>query len=106
MIQRETAREPLDTTTEIETPEHVRFRHHVAGPASRAVAYLVDLLVRGAIVVVFVLVAAVAGATSSDAVSHASSGVLLLVAFVVEWGYYVFFETVMHGRTPGKHAMG
>src|SRR5262249_28045780 len=40
----------------------------------------------------------------SGSVEHASTGVVLLVAFVVEWAYYVFFETVWSGRTPGKRA--
>jgi uncharacterized RDD family membrane protein YckC len=105
MIHRDAPRDPLDTTTEIETPEHVRFRHHVAGPAKRAIAYLIDFVIRGAIVFAFLVVVAIAGATDSEGVKHASSGALLLVAFVVEWGYYVFFETVLHGRTPGKSAM-
>src|ERR1700728_1518953 len=105
MIHRDAPRDPLDTTTEIETPEHVRFRHHVAGPAKRAIAYLIDLVIRGAIVFAVLLVVAIAGATDSEGVKHASTGALLLVAFVVEWGYYVFFETVLHGRTPGKQAM-
>ena len=41
----------LDTTVEIETPEHVVFSCSLAGPARRALAYLIDLLVRGAIVI-------------------------------------------------------
>ena len=61
MIHRDHLPEPLDTTVEIETPEHVRFRYHVAGPAKRALAYLIDLLIRSAIVVAIGLVAAMGG---------------------------------------------
>ncbi len=57
MIQRTAFREPLDTTAEIETPEHVRFRYHIAGPAKRALAYLIDLVVRAASAVVLAAVA-------------------------------------------------
>lgn len=105
MIKREIAREPLDTTTEIETPEHVRFRHHVAGPAKRALAYVIDAVVRGSIVVVVYLLVVVAGAASGDAFKQASTGLLLFILFLVEWGYYVFFETIWSGRTPGKRAL-
>jgi uncharacterized RDD family membrane protein YckC len=105
MIQRETSREPLDTTTEIETPEHVRFRYHVAGPARRALAYLIDLAVRAAIVTTVGFVAALVGVASGDAFAHASLGLLLFIGFWVEWGYYVFFETLWSGRTPGKRAL-
>ncbi len=105
MITRAPIREPLDTNVEIETPEHVRFRYHVAGPAKRAVAYLIDLLIRGVIVLVLGIVAVLAGVGSSDGMRHASSGLQLLVLFVVEWAYYVVFETVWSGRTPGKRAL-
>lgn len=104
MIKREVAREPLDTTTEIETPEHVRFRYHVAGPTRRALAYLIDALVRGGFLLVISLLLLLTSATSTESLTHASSGLVLLVLFVVEWGYYVFFETLWSGRTPGKRA--
>jgi uncharacterized RDD family membrane protein YckC len=106
MTKREVAREPVDTTTEIETPEHVRFRYHLAGPANRALAYLIDLVARGAILAVFVFLAALGGVSAGEATKNASNGVLLLAFFVVEWGYYVFFETIWSGRTPGKRAFG
>lgn len=105
MIQRPAIRDPLDTTVEIETPEHVRFRYHVAGPGTRALAYLVDLLLRGAIVMVIGICAAIGGFAAGEAWEHASGGFMLLVLFVVEWAYYVFFETVWSGRTPGKRAL-
>lgn len=104
MLKREVARDPLDTTTEIETPEHVRFRYHVAGPAMRALAWLVDALVRALIAVAMAVVGLFAGLTT-DALGRASGGVLLVVLFLLEWGYYVFFETLWSGRTPGKRAL-
>jgi uncharacterized RDD family membrane protein YckC len=106
MKQREPAREPVDTTTEIETPEHVRFRYHVAGPANRALAYLVDLAARGLVLTVFIFLAALGGLSAGEATKQASNGVLLLAFFVIEWGYYVFFETISSGRTPGKRVFG
>jgi uncharacterized RDD family membrane protein YckC len=105
MIQRAQLREPLDTTVEIETPEHVRFRYQVAGPAKRAVAFLIDLVVRGTIVLVIGCVAAVAGLAASSSLAGASTGLVLLVVFVVDWAYYVLFETIWSGRTPGKRAL-
>lgn len=102
MIKPESAREPLDTTTEIETPEHIRFRYHLAGPARRALAYLIDGLLR-AVVVVVVSVAAFAGFVGG--LPRASVGLSLLVLFLLEWWYYVFFETLWSGRTPGKRAL-
>ena len=91
---------PLDNTTEVETPEHVRFRYRVAGPVRRMLAYLIDLLIRGLVVLALGLVLAIA-LGSPDAVG----GVLLIAAFVLEWGYYVFFETTGDGRSLGKRAL-
>ncbi|MEO5728296.1 MAG: RDD family protein, partial [Byssovorax sp.] len=102
MTRREASREPVDTTTEIETPEHVRFRYHVAGPAKRALAYFIDLLARGGVLFVFSLLAVLGGVSADEASKKASMGVILLALFVVEWCYYVFFETIWSGRTPGK----
>jgi uncharacterized RDD family membrane protein YckC len=104
MIQRAALHDPLDTTTEIETPEHVRFRYQVAGPAKRALAYLIDLIVRAAIVLVIGFFASF-GIALGDTLAHASVGFILLVVFLVEWAYYVLLETAWSGRTIGKRAL-
>jgi len=91
---------PLDTTTEVETPEHVRFRYQVAGPGRRLYAYLIDVLIRVAIIVVFWIVAGIGGLVGD--LPGLSMGVVLLVWFVVEWFYYVLWEVAWSGRTPGK----
>lgn len=96
---------PVDTTTEIETPEHIRFQHHVAGPARRFFAYLIDLMARGAIALMLGIALTLAGFTVGESLGQASAGVLLLVMFLLEWGYYILFEVVWSGRTPGKRAM-
>ncbi len=97
-------RDPLDTTVEIETPEHVRFRYHVAGPAKRAAAYLIDLAVRGVIVLVVGLIT-VLGFAADPALLHGSMGAVLLTSFVVEWVYYVALESLWSGRTVGKRVL-
>jgi uncharacterized RDD family membrane protein YckC len=98
--------EPIDTTTEVETPEHVRFRFRVAGPARRAVAYGLDLLVRGAIVAVLASFAMLAGASLGELVAGATTGLLLVFVFLTEWGYYLVFDIAWSGRSPGRRAMG
>ena len=93
----------LDTTTDIETPEHVRFRYRVAGPSRRAIAYFFDLVVRALVLLVFFIFGLLGGLT--DQKGGASTGVLLLIAFIVEWGYFVFWETIWNGQSPGKRLM-
>jgi uncharacterized RDD family membrane protein YckC len=94
----------LDNTADVETPEHVRFRYRVAGPTRRAMAYLIDLGIRLAALLVLMLVFRLAFGPSGAGI-ETSSGVALLAAFLLEWGYFVAFETMASGRTPGKRAL-
>jgi uncharacterized RDD family membrane protein YckC len=97
--------DPLDTVADVESPEHVRFQHQVAGPARRALAYVVDLLIRIVVVAVLAVLLSMAGLAGGETLAGASQGVMLVVLFAVEWGYYVLFEVIFSGRTPGKMAL-
>ncbi len=102
--QTEPAAFALDTTAEVETPEHVRFHYRIAGPARRALAYTIDLVIRGLIVyAIFILL--LLTFLSGDVTEGATFGVIAVVVFFLEWGYYVVFETVWSGRTPGKRLL-
>ncbi len=94
----------LDNTVAIETPEHIRFRHYVAGPTRRFVAYILDWLVRLVLAAVIgAIVMLMAG--RSDVLQGVGQGIVLLVLFVLEWVYFVLFETLDNGRSPGKRAL-
>jgi len=101
----QTFQEPIDTSAEVETPEHVRFHHHLAGPARRALAYLIDLFVRLLIVLVLAIVANIAGVAAGTELTGLSNGILAVVFFGLEWGYYVVCETLWSGRSPGKRVL-
>lgn len=96
---------PLDTVAEIETPEHIRFRYQLAGPGRRMMAYLIDLAIRGIIVLILGLILQLSSFGFGFGVDGFSTGAFLLVAFAVEWGYYVLWESLWSGRTPGKRSM-
>jgi len=98
--------EPLDTSAEVETPEHVRFHHQLAGPARRALAWLIDLALRGLVMLFLLIIAGIAGVAAGTDLDGLTTGVMYLTYFVIEWGYYVFWETIWSGRTPGKRVMG
>ncbi len=93
----------IDTAVDVDTPEHVTFRVNVAGPSRRAVAYVLDLLIRVGVFFVFAMVASMAGLDVDF--EGWSTGVMLVVAFVLQWGYYILFESLWSGQTPGKRAM-
>lgn len=93
----------LDTTAQVETPEHIRFDYPLAGPMRRTAAYLIDLLIRiGVMVAIAILLFFIDAAAGLDGVSL---GALLIFYFALDWFYYVLFETLWSGRSPGKRAM-
>jgi uncharacterized RDD family membrane protein YckC len=95
---------PLDTTLEVETQEHIAFRYQLAGPAQRAVAYFIDLLIRGAVLLVFALL--LMAFSGKESISEGiGMGAYLVLFFLMEWGYFVFFEYLRAGQSPGKRAM-
>jgi uncharacterized RDD family membrane protein YckC len=94
---------PIDTTAEVETPEHVRFGYPLAGPTRRAVAYMIDLAIRAGVVFVIMLVLTLV--EIGVGFDGMSTGATYVAIFLLDWFYYVFFETLWSGRTPGKRAL-
>lgn len=92
----------LDTTTDVETPEHIRFRHRAAGPSRRALAWLLDAIIQAGLYFVLVLLGVALGFGGGGGFAF---GLIALIAFTIQWGYYVFFETLWGGRTIGKRAL-
>jgi uncharacterized RDD family membrane protein YckC len=87
----------------IVTGEAVALELRPAGLASRGLALVVDLTVQLAVLLVAVLVLERTGARLESAAAQAA----FLVGFVaLVLGYPVGFETLWHGRTPGKAALG
>jgi uncharacterized RDD family membrane protein YckC len=96
----------IDTDTEVETPEYVRFRYRTAGPMRRVFAWAIDCFIRVAVAFVVLLGLGMSGIVSEKDVTEAAFGVMLVILFALEWGYFVLFETMWDGRTPGKQALG
>lgn len=94
-----------DLKHEIETPEMVTFEYRLAGVVTRAIAWFLDmtivlLLLIGAVFAMIFL----AGVSGGWLVGPALAGMLVLI-FLLQWGYFVFFEWRWDGQTPGKRAM-
>jgi uncharacterized RDD family membrane protein YckC len=104
------ARVPLDTDVAIETPEHIVFRHRVAGPARRFLAYLLDVVICYSVfsIIAVIVVIAVAGTAvlgEAEGAFGLGIGFLLVVLFAIQWLYFAVLEGWL-GRTPGKRALG
>jgi uncharacterized RDD family membrane protein YckC len=86
----------LDTLRTVETPEGCRLDLRVAGPVSRARAWLIDFAVRAFVYLVVAQALIMFG--------RAGTGLILLLLFALEWLYPMVFEATFQGATPGKRA--
>jgi uncharacterized RDD family membrane protein YckC len=96
----------LDDELVIETPERVELHYVLANVGNRFLAAAIDHLIQ---VVAIVTIVVAAGALS-DWRLFASMGIwtaalTVLAVFAVYWGYFVAFETLWSGQTPGKRIM-
>ena len=88
----------LDTRYPLETPEGVDLLLQPAGLLPRLLAFLIDLLIRGGIVLLFSIALVSLG--------RFGWGLWSICFFVISWWYPVLFEVLWQGRTPGKRYMG
>lgn len=100
-----------DETLDIQTPENVAFGYQVAGIGSRFLATLLDtliiILLQVAVLVAFLLILRAFNITLLEGgLASWIYAVLGLVAFIFYWGYYIFFEMLWNGQTPGKRWTG
>jgi uncharacterized RDD family membrane protein YckC len=88
----------------VATPERVAFEYTAAGPGSRFVAQLLDLLILALVIVVVVAAASAFGYLTGQDTLATLIG--LLLAFVIVVGYFWTLEAVWSGKTIGKKVMG
>ena len=97
----------LSQTVDVETPELVVFSYTIAGVGSRVYAALIDALIcLVALIVIGVFLATLtpprAPGTAAAAVDVWAAAIFFFAVFCVLWGYYVIFEGLADGQTPGK----
>ncbi len=84
----------LDTLYHVNTPEGIRLRLSPAGPVPRMLAWMIDILIRSGInIVIFI---------SLSYLGNTGTGIALILLFLLEWFYPVYFELYKNGQTPGK----
>jgi uncharacterized RDD family membrane protein YckC len=107
---------PTDALNEeytIDTPENVRIGYSVAGIGNRFIAALVDsVLVVGALFAITLLIVvlqaifqtpeAILGLKEDDWRQGLLIAFYALATFMLIWGYYMLFEWLWNGQTPGK----
>lgn len=100
----------------LETPENIEVEFELAGLGSRFCAMFIDTLLITLIALVLFLLFLILGVVFVPSISDFGSGarhldnwllavILAIVAVVIFDGYFVFFELMMRGQTPGKRSM-
>src|SRR2546422_9648412 len=94
----------------IETPEHVVLELELAGLGSRMAATVCDA---GILTLAYLLLGlgiqllpTPARGDADGPWSTLAAIVLILTVFLLFWGYFLLFEALSDGRTPGKRLMG
>jgi uncharacterized RDD family membrane protein YckC len=87
---------------EVISTEKVPFHYRVAGLGSRFLAWLVDMALLGVLLI--------AGAVFWSPLEAGRPGLgqalMFIWQFVLLWGYFLFFEWLWQGQTPGKRLLG
>lgn len=101
------ARDPLATQFSrlitVETPEHVALQLELAGLGSRLAAAAADLFV---LTVVEWALSEVLSAAGIGGLAYWIQAIGVAIGFIIFWGYFVLFEALNGGRTPGKLLLG
>ena len=86
----------------IDTPENVRFHHTLAGPGTRFMAWLIDIVLVVLLLIVLSMIFGVAAAI----VGEYATAIFALTSFALFSGYWILLELLWDGRTVGKRALG
>ena len=107
----------MDRLLDVRTPESIAFSYELAGLGSRFLAIVIDLLVQIAVVLLLgwgMLLASshlVADKTQHTPelerfAANLAVGFMIFVVFAIFFGYFIVFEALWNGQTPGKKALG
>ncbi len=84
----------LDTLYHVNTPEGISLRLSPAGPVPRMFAWLLDTGIRiGLYFIIYI---------SLSFLGKTGMGIAMILTFLIEWFYPVYFELYHNGQTPGK----
>jgi uncharacterized RDD family membrane protein YckC len=106
----------MDRTLEVRTPESIAFSYELAGVGSRFLALAVDFTIQVAAVLLLVwalFAASTHGATrqialhgSDRVVYNLTIALVVAIVFLIFFGYFIVFEALWNGQTPGKRMLG
>ena len=107
----------MDRTIAVRTPESIAFDYELAGLGSRFLAVILDMLIQiicallllwgmAALAIRFSAGESLRTSVPSRTVESLAIAVLVLLAFVIFFGYFIMFEVAWNGQSPGKRLVG
>ncbi len=89
------------------TPENIPLTLELAGLGSRFGALLLDITIQTLVTLTLFFVGAMAAAAASlSGLSGWLTALGVIAVFLIWFGYFILFETIWNGQTPGKKAFG
>lgn len=102
----------LSQTVDIETPELVVVSYTIAGLGSRVYAAIIDLVICATMYLALILGILILTRDERAAAQNMPTpsgrwalAVMFLMLFAILWGYYLLFEGLRDGQTPGKQLL-
>jgi len=96
----------MEESYRVSTPENITFSFDIAGIGSRFMAALVDLLIYGSVSLAIGLIAAyIVSRTDNLDLIGVFTAIYIGVNFVMYWAYYMVFEILWGGQSPGKRIL-
>jgi uncharacterized RDD family membrane protein YckC len=94
---------------DITTPEHVHLKFKIAGIGSRATAQIIDWLILGLLNFTIFFISIKVNHSFLGDIGDFSNyiwAIVIILFFLLTWGYFAFYEFFNSGRTIGKWLMG
>ncbi len=96
----------LDDSFEIATPEQIELQFRLAGIGSRFLAIVVDTLWQGLVGIILAFTYFLFAVPLHLIGPQWMAAVMIVLFFVLYWGYFAIFEILWNGQTPGKRTAG
>lgn len=92
------------------TPQNVEIEYQLSGVGSRTAAFFIDVMIQ-TVVLALLAVLGYMFVQYTDILEKPRllswfMGISILIVFIINYGYFVVFEQIMNGRTPGKKLFG
>jgi len=97
----------LDYQLTVEGAENTGISLKLAGMGNRMLAFLIDFAIQTIISLFFLLgwMVFVMGSAPPEWFLYSTLAVIIFIIFFIQWGYYILFELLWQGQTPGKKVL-